>query len=63
MWHDSEASLLAHNLAIPYLGRKPKARVVTEHMLEIQEHVGKPSGNPLLIYRQYGGNTLGIRGK
>jgi hypothetical protein len=36
---------------------------VGEHMLEIWEHVGKPGGNPLLNYRQCGGNTLGIRGK
>ncbi len=36
---------------------------VREHMLETWEHVGKPSGNPLLNYRQRGGNTLGIRGK
>ncbi len=36
---------------------------VGEHMLEIQEHAGKPSGNPLLIYKQCGGSTLGIRGK
>jgi len=34
---------------------------VGEHMLETQEHVGKLSGNPLLIYRQCGGNTLGIK--
>ncbi len=36
---------------------------VGEHMLEIREHVEKPSGNPLLNYRQCGGNTLGIKGK
>jgi hypothetical protein len=36
---------------------------VGEHMLETWEHVGKPSGNPLLNYRQCGGNTLEIRGK
>jgi hypothetical protein len=29
MWRDSRASLLTCNLASPYLGREPKARVVT----------------------------------
>jgi len=29
MQHDSQASLLAHNLATPYLGCEPKVRVVT----------------------------------
>jgi len=29
VWHDSRASLLARNLASPWLGRKPKARIAT----------------------------------
>jgi hypothetical protein len=29
MWHDSWASLLAHNLATPCLGCEPKVKVVT----------------------------------
>jgi len=36
---------------------------VREHMLETREHVGKPSGKPLLNYRQCGGSTLGIKEK
>jgi hypothetical protein len=36
---------------------------IEEHMLKTWEHVGMPSGNPLLNYRQCDGNTLGIRGK
>jgi hypothetical protein len=36
---------------------------VGEHMLEIWEHVGKLGGNPLINYRQCGGNTLRIKGK
>ncbi len=34
MRHDSQASLLARNLATPYLGRKPKAKVVTSFVME-----------------------------
>jgi hypothetical protein len=41
MWHDSWASLFAHNLASPYLGREPKARVATKwfHLLYYTQHV------------------------
>ncbi len=37
MWCDSRVFLLARNLATPYLGREPKAKVTTMHLFFVYE--------------------------
>jgi hypothetical protein len=52
MWSDSQVSLLAHNLATPYLGHEPKARVATLGPYFVDPKTFWPSKWGILIVKE-----------